>query len=280
MSRSAAPQATPRWRLLSIDNPYLVPAFITLILVSAHLSYGVLESLDKTLLAIAVSIGLELILGRIVLGRWIHPASAYITGISVGILLRTPAFWPFALCSALSILSKYVLRYNGRHLWNPSNFGISAMLVIAGESVGSLSIQWGNHVWAMLVIWVLGALIIYRLRRFHITATYVIAFIVFALLRAFFSGSAWESEIAPITGPMYQLFIFFMITDPKTTAQSTRWQCVVVLCVAALEAVLRVFQVVYAPYFALFVVGPLALLIETAVRERRAGVAAPQAMSR
>ncbi len=272
MSSSAAPQVTPRWRLLSIDNPYLVPAFITLILVSAHLSYGVLESLDKTLLAIGVSIGLELLLGRIVLGRWIHPASAYISGISVGILLRTPAFWPFALCSALSILSKYVLRYKGRHLWNPSNFGISAMLVIAGESVGSLSIQWGNHVWAMLVIWLLGAFIIYRLRRFHITATYVLAFIVFALLRAYAGGGAWESEVAPITGPMYQLFIFFMITDPKTTVQSPRWQCIVVLCVAALEAVLRIFQVVYAPYFALFIVGPLALLIETEIRSRRAAV--------
>ncbi len=272
MTSNAVPPTTPRWRLLSIDNPYLVPAFITLILASAHLSYGVLESLDKTLLAIAVSIGLELLLGRVMLGRWIHPASAYISGISVGILLRTPAFWPFALCSALSILSKYVLRYKGRHLWNPSNFGISAMLVIAGESVGSLSIQWGNHVWAMLVIWVLGAFIIYRLRRFHITATYVLAFIAFALLRALFSGGAWESEIAPITGPMYQLFIFFMITDPKTTVQSPRWQCVVVLCVAALEAVLRVFQVVYAPYFALFIVGPLALFIETEMRARRAAV--------
>ena len=258
-----------RGRLLSIDNPYLVPMFITLILVSAHLSYGVLEGLDKTLLAIAVSIGLELLLGRVMLGRWIHPASAYISGISVGILLRTPAFWPFALCSALSILSKYVLRYKGRHLWNPSNFGISAMLVIAGDTVGSLSIQWGNHVWSMLVIWVLGAFIIYRLRRFHITATYVLAFIGFALLRAFFSGAAWQSEIAPITGPMYQLFIFFMITDPKTTVQSTLGQCAVVLCVAALEALLRLFQVVYAPYFALFIVGPLALFIETEMRSRR-----------
>jgi enediyne biosynthesis protein E5 len=264
---------TPRWRVFSIDNPYLVPAFITLILASAHLSYGVLESLDKTLLAIGVSIGLELLLGRIVLGRWIHPASAYITGISVGILLRTPAFWPFALCSAISILSKYVLRYKGRHLWNPSNFGISAMLVIAGESVGSLSIQWGNHVWAMLVIWALGAFIIYRLKRFHITLAYVLAFLVFALLRAHFTGAAWQSEVAPITGPMYQLFIFFMITDPKTTVQGTRAQVIVVLCVAALEAVLRVFQVVYAPYFALFIVGPMALLIETWWRARRAAPA-------
>jgi Na+-translocating ferredoxin:NAD+ oxidoreductase RnfD subunit len=270
------PIATGAWRLLSIENPYLVPAFITLILVSAHLTYGVLESLDKTLLAIAAAIGLELLLGRIVLGRWIHPASAYITGISVGILVRSPAVWPYLLCSVLSILSKYVLRYKGRHLWNPSNFGIAALLFLSGESVGSLSIQWGNHVWAMLVIWALGAFIIWRLRRFHITATYVAAFIVFALLRSWTTGSAWQSEIAPITGPMYQLFIFFMITDPKTTVSSKRGQCIVVLAVALVESVLRSFQVVYAPYYALFMVGPAALLAQTWWRARKA--AAPAAV--
>ena len=109
-----------RGRLLSIDNPYLVPMFITLILVSAHLSYGVLEGLDKTLLAIAVSIGLELLLGRVMLGRWIHPASAYISGISVGILLRTPAFWPFAVCSALSDCHAAPLK-NARSKAKPMN---------------------------------------------------------------------------------------------------------------------------------------------------------------
>jgi len=270
-STAASPPPRSRaGRLLSIENPYLVPAFITLILLSAHLNYGVLESLAKTLLAIAVAIGIELLLGRLVLGRWIHPASAYITGISVGILVRSPAVWPYVLCSALSILSKYVLRYKGRHLWNPSNFGIAALLFLSGESVGSLSIQWGNHVWAMLVIWALGAFIIWRLRRFHITATYVAAFIAFALLRSWTTGAAWQSEIAPITGPMYQLFIFFMITDPKTTVSSRRGQCIVVLVVALVESVLRSFQVVYAPYYALFMVGPTALFAETWWRARRA----------
>jgi Na+-translocating ferredoxin:NAD+ oxidoreductase RnfD subunit len=275
LSPTAATPAPRRRRWLSPENPYLVPAFITLILASAHLSYGVLESLGKTLIAIAVAIAIELSLGRIVLGKWIHPASAYITGISVGILLRSPAVWPYVVCSALSILSKYVLRYKGRHLWNPSNFGVSAMLFLAGESVGSLSIQWGNHVWAMLVIWVIGAFIIWRLRRFHITATYVVAFIAFALLRSWATGSAWQSEIAPITGPMYQLFIFFMITDPKTTVSSKSGQCMVVLCVAALESLLRAFQVVYAPYYALFIVGPAALLVEMWLRERKAAAQRP-----
>ena len=263
-----------RKRFFSLQNPYAVPAFITLILLGAHLSFGILESWDKTLLAIVVSIAVELILGRIFARKWLHPASAYITGISVGILVRSPAFWPYALCSAISITSKYVLRVNGRHLWNPSNFGISVLLFTAGEAVGSLSIQWGNYLWPMLVIWALGAFIIHRLRRFHITATYVVAFIVFALLRSWITGSPWQAEVAPITGPMYQLFIFFMITDPKTTVRGKTAQCVVVLVVAAVEMLLRLNQVVYAPYYALFMVGPAALLLEMWRDKRRATRAA------
>ena len=111
--------------------------------------------------------------------------------------MRSPAFWPYALCAPISIMSKYVLRVKGRHIWNPSNFGISAMLFLAPETVASLSIQWGNYLWPMLVIWVLGSVIIWRLRRFHITGTYVVSFLAFAFLRSWMTGSPWQSEIAP-----------------------------------------------------------------------------------
>src|ERR1700735_2693050 len=144
--------------VFSLDNRYIAPAFITCILLAGHLSFGILESYQKTLLAILTSIGLELVLGRIFFHKWIHPASAYITGISVGILLRSPAFWPYALCSAISITSKYTLRVRGRHIFNPSNFGICALLFLASESVAGLSIQWGNNLASLIVIWVLGAL--------------------------------------------------------------------------------------------------------------------------
>ncbi len=159
-------------------------------------------------------------------------------------------------------MSKYVLRIKGRHLWNPSNFGISLLLFLAPETVASLSIQWGNYLWPMLVIWVLGSVIIWRLHRFHITFTYVVAFIAFAFLRSWVTGSPWQSEVAPITGPMYQLFIFFMITDPKTTVRSKTGQCIVVFLIALLEMVMRLHQIVYAPFYALFIVGPLAMLID------------------
>src|SRR5271169_455775 len=232
-----APSGWKSW--LSLENRFVPPVFITLILLVGHLSFGMLEGYQKTLLAIAVSIAAELMLGRIFLGKWPHLASAYITGISVGILVRSPAYWPFALCSLISITSKYVLRVKGRHIWNPSNFGISVLLFLAADTVASLSIQWGNYLLPMLVIWALGSIIIARLHRFHISLIYVVSFTAFAFLRIYITGSPWQSEIAPLTGPMYQLFIFFMITDPKTTVRSKYWQCVVVAVVALVEMILR-----------------------------------------
>jgi Na+-translocating ferredoxin:NAD+ oxidoreductase RnfD subunit len=270
-TRSAPPQSRNRiqW-FFGPENRYLAPIFITCILLAGHLSFGILESYQKTALAIATSIAAELLLGRLLMRKWLHPASAYISGISVGILVRSPAYWPYIVCSLLSISSKYVLRIRNRHIWNPSNFGISVLLFLAPETVSTLSIQWGNNVWPMLVIWVLGAFIIMRVHRFNITATYVLSFIGFAFVRTWITGNPWLSEIAPLTGPMYQLFIFFMITDPKTTVRDRKAQCLVAFLIAFVEMLLRLQQIVYAPFYALFVVGPAALLIEMWWDSRRA----------
>jgi hypothetical protein len=246
----------------SLENRYLPPAFITCILLAAHLSFGILESYQRTALAIVTAVAAELAMGRITYGRWPHPASAYITGISVGILVRSPFFWPFALTSFMSIVSKYVLRLGSCHLWNPSNFGISAVLFLAPASVSVLSIQWGNTIWPMIVIWVLGAVIVYRVGRLHISATYVGAFFLFSLVRTAITGNPWLANVAPITGPMYQLFIFFMVTDPKTTVGPKWAQALVVFCVAFVEMLLRLAEVVYAPFYALFLVGPAAMVLE------------------
>ena len=255
------------------DNRYVAPLFITCILLIGHLSYGILESYKKTALAIVVALITELILGRIFFGKWLNLASAYITGISVGILVRSPAYWPYALCSVISIMSKYVLRVKGRHIWNPSNFGLAVLLFLAPETMALLSIQWGNNYWSLLVIWILGSIIIWRARRFHISATYVVSFLLFAFLRSWITGDPWLAEVAPITGPMYQLFVFFMITDPKTTVRTRVGQCVVAVCVAFVEFLLRLDQVVYAPIFALFFVGPAANLIEIWLDSRRRVIA-------
>ena len=91
------------------------------------------------------------------------------------------------------------------------------MLVLAPSTVAVLSIQWGNTLWPVLGIWVLGVVTVWRVEHLHICATYVGAFVAFSLARSVIAGNPWLADVAPITGPMYQLFVFFMITDPKTT---------------------------------------------------------------
>jgi hypothetical protein len=265
--------ARPMPRVFGIDARFLPPILITAILLTAHLSFGILEGWERTGLAIATAIGTEVVFGYITYGRLPHPASAYISGISVGILLRSPFLWPYFLCSFISIATKYVLRLHGRHIWNPSNFGVSAVLFLAPQSASLLSIQWGNVVAPMVVIWLLGSVIVWRAGRFHVSATYVASFLLFSFVRSSVTGTPWLANVAPLTGPMYQLFVFFMVTDPKTAVR-TRWgQSATVFAVALVEMIFRLNEVVYAPFYALFFVGPAALFLEAWLDSRRKGIA-------
>jgi Na+-translocating ferredoxin:NAD+ oxidoreductase RnfD subunit len=238
------------------------PLLITVILLGAHWSFGVLRSYEAIALAVLCTTVTELSLRRLLTGQSPRFASAYVSGISISILVRSPMLWPYALGAVISIMSKYVLRLDGRHLWNPTNFGICALLFLAPFAVAPLSVQWGNDLWPMLVIWVLGLFTIWQAKRAHITIAYVASVFVFAFVRSLVSGTAYAAEVAPITGPMYQLFALFMITDPKTTVSSP-WGAVAVAClVAFVEMWLRLAEIIYAPFYALFLVGPPALLVE------------------
>ena len=194
--------------------------------------------------------------------KWKNLQSAYISGISVGILIRSTMIWPYLVVSAISIMSKYIFRYKERHLFNPSNFGVSWMLYFASWSVAGLSVQWGNDLLSMSIIWALGLVIVWRAKRLHITLTYVASFVLFAYIRTLLLDTPFYAELAPLTGPMYQLFIFFMITDPPTNVKNRRAQMLVVFLVALVEFVLRMNDFIYAPFYALFLIGPTAKLID------------------
>jgi Na+-transporting NADH:ubiquinone oxidoreductase subunit NqrB len=260
----------PKNLLSRIDFRYVPPVFITLILLVGHFSFGILEGYTKIIVTLSASILTELILSYFMLGKMKNLSSAYISGISVSILIRSNFLWPYIVTAVLSIASKYVLRFKGRHIWNPSNFGISWMLFTAPFSVAGLSIQWGNNLWPMLVIWMLGLVIVARAKRYHITITYVISFIFFAFIRSLITGDAFLTEVAPLTGPMYQLFIFFMITDPATTVKGRNGQILVAFTIALVEFVLRLNQFIYAPFYALFIVGPLFMILDLSRKKKQA----------
>ena len=123
-SEATLSSSSKRAKVLALDNRYLAPLLITCILIVGDVSYGFIEShssplmsrltfgllnsYSPTFVAIFASIVLELVIGRIMTGRFPHLASAYITGISVGILIRSPELAPYILCSALAATDEEV----------------------------------------------------------------------------------------------------------------------------------------------------------------------------
>jgi Na+-translocating ferredoxin:NAD+ oxidoreductase RnfD subunit len=272
-------------RLGELDPRYLISFLITLILVVGEARYGILGGYDRLAIALGVCVVTELALARLAGGRSAGLQSAYITGISLALLLKPRAglLWPFALGGFLAIASKYLLRYRGQHLWNPSNFAISLLLLIAPGSVAILSHQWGNELATNAVIWAFGLVIAARVGVLHVTLTYVVCYALLAVARSLVVGTPPLAELAPLTGPMYQLFIFFMITDPRTTVGSTRGRIIVAALVAVVEAAIRLaadyhvatLGLLYPapPILALAIVGPIAKAIDLS-RRRPAGAAA------
>jgi len=261
-------------RLGAVDPRYLVSFLITLILVLGEAFYGILGGYERLAITLGVCVVTEVALSWLIRGKVVPLQSAYVTGLSLALLLKPQAglLWPFALGAFLAIASKYVLALRGRHLWNPSNFAISLLLVLAPSRIALLSHQWGNHFATNAVIWAFGLLIASRVKVLHVTLTYVGCYLVLAALRSEIVGTPLLAELAPITGPMYQLFIFFMVTDPRTTVHTKRGRIIVVAIVALAEAVIRLagdYNVAFLsplypapPILALAIVGPIAMVID------------------
>jgi enediyne biosynthesis protein E5 len=275
--RNARTAVRERWS--KIDPRYLIAFLITLVLVAAQVRYHMFGSYDRLVLALAVCLATEAMLSWFDRGKVVNLLSAYISGISLTLLVKPQggALWPFALGGVLAISSKYVLRYRDNHLWNPTNFAVSALLLAAPDRVSVLSHQFGNDVTTNLVIWIFGLVIAARVGVLHITLTYVASFLLLNGARAAMLGQSLLAEIAPITGPMYQLFIFFMITDPRTVVRGRRQQILVAVLIALMETLIRfasdngwplptAFNAAPA-FLALATVGPVAKWIDM----RRAG---------
>jgi enediyne biosynthesis protein E5 len=267
-------------RVLAKDKRFHAPLLITSILIMGDTAFSILENhpsqwlykmtggvistYSPTFVAIITAAVAELLLGRFYYGRWPHLASAYVSGISAGILVKSPDVWTFVFCALISITSKYVLRVQGKHLWNPTNFGMTVMLWLAPQHMAALSVQAGNEIWAPAIIFFLGGMILWNLGLVHIPLAFVLTFVPLAILRCNMMDHHWKTELAPMTSPMFELFIFFMITDPKTITRSKRSQVVVAVLVGITDAILRHQEDVYSLFHSLFIVGPIANLVEMA----------------
>jgi len=177
------------------------------------------------------------------------PASALLTGNGVAFILRVPGtehgdwwsmrgWWIFAGTAAVSLLSKYVVKWRGNHVFNPSNFGLVLCFVLLGRTRAEpLDFWWGPMSWwmalALLIILTGGFAILSRLHLLRIALVFWASFAVgIGILAAAGHEMVARWHLGPITGthfwwvlvtsPEVMVFLFFMITDPKTAPRDPR----------------------------------------------------------
>src|SRR5262245_61585683 len=148
-----------------------------------------------------------------------EPKSALISGLSLCLLLRTNSDAIAIGAAAAAISSKFLLRWEGKHLFNPTNFGIMAAMLATGR-VWVSPAQWGNAAFFGFLLACAGILVVHRAARSDVTFAFLAVY-----LGLLFARSAWLGEPAAI--PLHRLqngalllFAFFMISDPRTTPDS------------------------------------------------------------
>ena len=166
--------------LPNVRDPRLhVAAVIITIHVLGQIGLGFRVTVPQILAAILACFVIEVALTFRQSRAFVWPASAMLTGSGVALILRvvgTPQDEPwstyawqwFAVIAGLSLLTKYVIRYRGTHVFNPSNIGlVVAFLVLGPSRVEPLDFWWAPlNAWmitAYAVIIVGGVLITRRL---------------------------------------------------------------------------------------------------------------------
>ncbi len=252
--------------LPNIRDPRLhVAAVIITVHVLGQVALGFRVSVPQILAAILTCAIIEIALTFRASKAFVWPASAMLTGSGVALILRVVGTHPgdhwtfdgwyiYAAVAGLSLLSKYVIRYRGSHVFNPSNVGLVAAFIILGTTqVEPLDFWWAPlglpMIAAYAVILVGGSLITRRLRLLALAASFWLALAgLLGLLAA--SGHCMTANwsFAPVCGfdfwrvvvtsPEVLIFLFFMITDPKTVPAGQVGRVAFGLLVAATSVLL------------------------------------------
>lgn len=160
------------------------------------------------------------------------PRSALISGLSLCLLLRTN--WPALAiaAAAIAVSSKFLVRLHGKHLFNPTNFGIVCLMALTGQVWVSPG-QWGNVAFFGFLMACLGGLVVNRASRSDVTYAFIAFYMTLVFGRTIWLGEPWSIPLHRLQNGALLLFTFFMISDPRTTPNSRVGRIVFALIVAS-----------------------------------------------
>jgi Na+-transporting NADH:ubiquinone oxidoreductase subunit NqrB len=145
--------------------------------------------------------------------------SALISGLSLCLLLRTNRADLAVLAAIVTIGGKFLLRVNGKHVYNPTNGGIVAMLLLTNQVWVSPG-QWGAAAFFAVLMACAGSLVVNRAARSDVTWAFIVCYCALLFGRSFYLGEPATIPLHRLESGALLLFTFFMISDPKTTPDS------------------------------------------------------------
>lgn len=187
--------------------------------------------------------------------------SSLITAISLALLLRSISVITMVLVGVLSIGSKAVLRYRGKHFFNPSNLGLVIALAL---SIGWVTPgQWGNDMWLFFLFACTGGLITRKVGRWDTTAAFLGVYLSMEAARNYWLGWTADVFVHKMMSGSLLLFAFFMITDPRAIPDRRGARIAWAVSVAVLTYVLRNrYFMPTALFWALFALSPVTVLLD------------------
>ncbi len=149
----------------------------------------------------------------------VNVRSALISGLSLCLLCRTNRPELAALVAVLAIAGKFLVRFRGKHIFNPTNGALVAMLLMTDQVWVSPG-QWGAAAFFTFLIACLGGLVVYRASRSDVTYAFIAFYAALLFGRSFYIGEPVAIPLHRLQSGALLLFAFFMISDPKTTPDS------------------------------------------------------------
>jgi hypothetical protein len=188
--------------------------------------------------------------------------SPLISALGLSLLLRTDTLWVPPLAAVVAIASKFVLRVRGKHIFNPTNLGLTVAILATGHAWCSPA-QWGE--WSLLLAWLfaLGLAVAHRAFRSDVSLAFLATWVVLKGCRVLYLGQRPAVLLHQLSVGSLILFTFFMISDPKTTPDRRGARVGFAVAVASLAFVLQhQLWVMNSPIWALLLLSPLVPLLD------------------
>ena len=200
------------------------PRYYQIAVLGSLLVYGVgwlAFDIGAREIAILLSTSLltQFLCGKFLAGTPFDPRSALISGLSLCLLLRTNSVPLLIVTAAITIGSKFLFKFNHKHIFNPTNFGIVAIIALSGEAWVSPA-QWGSKLQFGFLMACLGGMVVHRALRSDVSYAFIFSYAAILFGRAWWLGDPLAIPLKQLQSGALLLFTFFMISDPKTTPDS------------------------------------------------------------